>query len=207
MPVKKCTENGKNGFKWGDSGKCYTYTEGNAASKKRAKDKAIQQGRAIQVNKTLEVLESLSKTKSSEVQSLRFNKKNFNKDQAIAWARSYGFKCNDIEETDNHYDLNQFNPEGCIKSGDPTKITPGVTAYVCTVSKKKAKNSDKIEDKNTESTKTEEKSILQEKEKSIVTKEEKKQSSDQKSDQVPIFDIGYEVIYKGKKGKITNIEK
>lgn len=48
MPVKACQSNGKPGFKYGDEGKCYTYTKGNAASKNRAYDKAVAQGRAIE---------------------------------------------------------------------------------------------------------------------------------------------------------------
>jgi len=44
MPVKTCIINGKNGYKWGDSGKCYTGPE--------ARDKAIRQGRAIEINKS-----------------------------------------------------------------------------------------------------------------------------------------------------------
>ena len=52
MPVKDCRDGGKPGYRWGDSGKCYTYTQGNEQSRKRARDKAIKQGRAIQVNKS-----------------------------------------------------------------------------------------------------------------------------------------------------------
>lgn len=51
MPVQPCQENGQKGYKWGESGKCYTYTPGNEQSRKRAHDKAAKQGRAIQVNK------------------------------------------------------------------------------------------------------------------------------------------------------------
>ncbi len=40
MPLKRCTENGKSGWKWGNSGKCYTG--------KDAKKKAIKQGIAIE---------------------------------------------------------------------------------------------------------------------------------------------------------------
>jgi hypothetical protein len=49
MPVERCWSNGKPGFRWGKEGKCYTYTPNNADSRWRAKDKAAQQGRAIQV--------------------------------------------------------------------------------------------------------------------------------------------------------------
>lgn len=44
MPVQSCTEEGKPGYKYGESGKCYTYTAGNETAKKAAKLKAIRQG-------------------------------------------------------------------------------------------------------------------------------------------------------------------
>lgn len=59
MPVKNCRENGKPGFKWGNSGKCYTYTPGNEQSRKRARDKAVRQGRAIQVNNSIGTIQDI----------------------------------------------------------------------------------------------------------------------------------------------------
>lgn len=50
MPVKECQSDGKPGFKYGDTGKCYTYTEGDDESKERAREKAKRQGRAIEAN-------------------------------------------------------------------------------------------------------------------------------------------------------------
>ena len=47
MPVNSCSDNGKPGYKWGDAGKCYTYTPGSEASKASAKKKALAQGIAI----------------------------------------------------------------------------------------------------------------------------------------------------------------
>ena len=47
MPILKCQKDGKPGFKWGKSGKCYTYTPNDKISRKRAKSKAIKQGLAI----------------------------------------------------------------------------------------------------------------------------------------------------------------
>jgi hypothetical protein len=44
MPVNPCSENGKSGFKWGDSGKCYLYERGNPESMGEAKRKATIQG-------------------------------------------------------------------------------------------------------------------------------------------------------------------
>lgn len=47
MPVNRCQSNGRPGYKYGDTGKCYTYTPNNTSSRKRAKQKAINQGLAI----------------------------------------------------------------------------------------------------------------------------------------------------------------
>ena len=46
MPIKECQLEGKNGYKWGDAGKCYTHNN-TPASKKRAKKQALEQGLAI----------------------------------------------------------------------------------------------------------------------------------------------------------------
>jgi hypothetical protein len=46
MPVKQCQEDGKPGYRWGDSGKCYTYDPGDESSKQAARDKAAKQGQA-----------------------------------------------------------------------------------------------------------------------------------------------------------------
>lgn len=51
MPVKTCRLDGKPWYKWGDSGKCYTYTSWNKNSRENARAKAEEQGRAIEVNK------------------------------------------------------------------------------------------------------------------------------------------------------------
>ena len=54
MPVKNCKSNGKPGYKWGDSGKCYTYTPNNEASRKKAKQKAHIQGAAMGMEQELQ---------------------------------------------------------------------------------------------------------------------------------------------------------
>lgn len=51
MPVKKCSFEGRPGYKYGDEGKCYTYTPGDKASRQQAKARAEKQGRAIEANK------------------------------------------------------------------------------------------------------------------------------------------------------------
>lgn len=44
MPAKKCMMGEKNGWKWGDSGQCYTYKDGDEKSEGKAKQKAYLQG-------------------------------------------------------------------------------------------------------------------------------------------------------------------
>jgi hypothetical protein len=51
MPVRSCQANRKPGFKWGSGGKCYTYTQGNEASRRAAISKAERQGRVIEANR------------------------------------------------------------------------------------------------------------------------------------------------------------
>jgi hypothetical protein len=51
MPIKPCSNNGKPGYKWGDSGKCYTYNPKDKTSKDRARTLAEQQMKAILANR------------------------------------------------------------------------------------------------------------------------------------------------------------
>jgi len=50
MPVQPCRKDGKPGYRYGKSGKCYTYTPGNEKSRKSAKRKAYLQGAAIKAS-------------------------------------------------------------------------------------------------------------------------------------------------------------
>ena len=47
MPVMSCMMDGMPGFKYGESGHCYTYTKGNEKAMGRAKRKALLQGVAM----------------------------------------------------------------------------------------------------------------------------------------------------------------
>jgi len=47
MPVQECTLNGKPGYRYGKSGKCYTYTRGDKSSEADALSKAHAQESAI----------------------------------------------------------------------------------------------------------------------------------------------------------------
>jgi len=48
MPVQRCQQDGKPGFKWGKRGKCYTYNPNDTKGKAEARLKAETQGRAIE---------------------------------------------------------------------------------------------------------------------------------------------------------------
>jgi hypothetical protein len=64
MPLKRCTEKGRNGWSWG-SGKCYTYKSGDKASEKTAKKQAIKQGYAINKDNPEKFKKEISKSESS----------------------------------------------------------------------------------------------------------------------------------------------
>ena len=51
MPVMRCRSEGKPGWKYGEEGHCYTYTQGNEESERQAKEKAGKQGQAIEINR------------------------------------------------------------------------------------------------------------------------------------------------------------
>ena len=50
MPVRNCSENGKPGYRWGDSGKCYVYTSSDPKSRERALTQARAQGLAARLS-------------------------------------------------------------------------------------------------------------------------------------------------------------
>lgn len=52
MPVNDCMENNKKGYKWGSTGKCYTYDDGDDNSKEEAYSKMMKQARAIEASKS-----------------------------------------------------------------------------------------------------------------------------------------------------------
>lgn len=51
MPVQSCAEGGKPGYRYGESGKCYTYEPGDPESRARARRQAEEQGRAIETSR------------------------------------------------------------------------------------------------------------------------------------------------------------
>ena len=61
MPLKRCSDNGKSGWKWGDQGKCYTGKEG--------KNQAIKQGISIEgPEKFAEIMKKESEKVKSDIE-------------------------------------------------------------------------------------------------------------------------------------------
>lgn len=50
MPIQNCQVDRKPGYRYGQSGKCYIYKEGDKASQTRARNKARKQGIAQIIN-------------------------------------------------------------------------------------------------------------------------------------------------------------
>lgn len=47
MPLQRCEEEGRPGWRWGQAGKCYTYAPGSAAAERLAKQRAMAQAVAM----------------------------------------------------------------------------------------------------------------------------------------------------------------
>jgi hypothetical protein len=68
MPVEGCKSEGKPGYRWGKEGKCYTYESGDESGRRKAKQRAIIQGEAIQKSIDVSVdLMPLEKIKVDEI--------------------------------------------------------------------------------------------------------------------------------------------
>ena len=50
MPIRRCHQDGKPGFQFGEGGTCYTYEPGDEEGRKEAYERAAAQGRAIKAN-------------------------------------------------------------------------------------------------------------------------------------------------------------
>lgn len=50
MPIQSCRQDNKPGFKFGESGKCYTYEPNNQSQRTFARQMAERQERAIRAN-------------------------------------------------------------------------------------------------------------------------------------------------------------
>ncbi|MCW3134426.1 MAG: hypothetical protein N2V78_08890 [Methanophagales archaeon] len=73
---------------------------------------------------------------SSDIQTLIFDKSKFSREQALAWAKSHGFKAETSRETENTWRVRQFPPEKCTGSGGNKELADGVMAYICPIAKK-----------------------------------------------------------------------
>lgn len=113
----RCTDNGVGGWKWGESGKCYTGPN--------AKEKALEQGQAVEASKIADQKEP------TDTQSYIFLKEKFTKEQAVKWTSDHDKKYNNIEETADSWRLRQVNPERFKPESFKTiKIEAGVKAVI-----------------------------------------------------------------------------
>lgn len=93
MPIMSCSIGDKSGFKYGESGKCYTYQKGDTQGMKNAKHKAIIQGVAI----------GGGKLEKSVVELPEYTSKRYTKEEAEQWLTEYDFIANIFEETNWSY--------------------------------------------------------------------------------------------------------
>ena len=70
MPINNCSNDGKPGYKWGDSGACYTYTQGDKGSMDAARKKALAQATAMGEFKVEKTTEEISLQLAEDVVDL-----------------------------------------------------------------------------------------------------------------------------------------
>lgn len=102
----------------------------------RARAKANKQGQAAHAH-GYKSAGNISE-QSSKVQSLVFKKSKFNVSKAKSWAKSHGFKSDNVRETENTVRLQQFSPDNCTRSGGMKELDTGVMAYICPTSTSKS---------------------------------------------------------------------
>jgi hypothetical protein len=96
MPLMKCQVDGKQGWKWGESGKCFSGSQGRS--------KALEQGRAIEASKARQRDEK----PPTAYQSLLFRKDSFERvDAAKRWATEHQFSATDPRETPDTWQIQQ----------------------------------------------------------------------------------------------------
>lgn len=114
MPVQSCTLNGKPGYQYGDSGRCYTYTRGDDTGKKRAKRKAHLQGAAVEANgssrKSVKETEDISEYDDSLNDYIDLIRREFDKAFPYVYAP-------DKDETSYYYVIDVFEDYLVCKSG------------------------------------------------------------------------------------------
>jgi len=133
MPIKDCQENGKQGFKWGDQGKCYTYTPNNEGSKRNAKKKAISQAIAIgdmkleDLRVSFDYHDTLTTDKGKKLLEKEFNDKNIiyiisaarDIEELLPFAEKYGIRKDRVFATgSNQNKVDKIKELGIVRHYD-----------------------------------------------------------------------------------------
>ena len=75
MPIQRCEENARPGFKWGGRGKCFTYRLGDSEGRRKARVKAEAQGRAVHSVSLHETLQSLTGGRPKQLRQITANER------------------------------------------------------------------------------------------------------------------------------------
>ena len=141
MPIVVCQADRRPGFKFGPTGKCFTFARGNRRSMQRARALAARQGRAIEANKLDEIVRFLGlKQETSDIrfvigrlrgrtttstQSVIFLKSGgWTRSSARAWLRRNNLKSGSIRETSTSFRAEQ-RPVSAFQRGSFRTIPAG----------------------------------------------------------------------------------
>jgi hypothetical protein len=114
-----CQRDGKSGWKWGESGKCFTGSNGRA--------QALEQGRAIEASKA-----GRADRAPAEIQTLVLSKEKFERQsEAAQWAKEHDFNIGNVRETDDSWRILQRSTTDFQEQSFRTiELEPGIQAVI-----------------------------------------------------------------------------
>jgi hypothetical protein len=124
MPINNCSNDGKPGYKWGDSGACYTYTQGNKKSMTDARKKALAQATAMGEFKFEKTAEELALQLAEDVIDLYMVQKSLTQWFKEKWVDLSRPKAGGGFEPCGRADASSGKYPKCVPAARAARMTP-----------------------------------------------------------------------------------
>jgi hypothetical protein len=124
MPINNCSNDGKPGYKWGDSGACYTYTQGDKGSMDAARKKALAQATAMGEFKVEKTTEEISLQLAEDVVDLYIIQKSLTQWFKEKWVDLSRPKAGGGFEPCGRADASSGKYPKCVPAARAARMTP-----------------------------------------------------------------------------------
>ena len=124
MPINNCSIDGKPGYKWGDSGACYAYTQGNKKSMNDARKKALAQATAMGEFKFEKTAEELALQLAEDVIDLYMVQKSLTQWFKEKWVDLSRPKAGGGFEPCGRADASSGKYPKCVPAARAARMTP-----------------------------------------------------------------------------------